>query len=145
MQPEAMRMLRTEAEKRLFEYRQSCGVLRAASRGDRPARSRKTAGAGRPFRAKELAAMRCWKHIIEKTQRYYAEVDPEMERFMVRYFALNAPLNRRMPRMARHYEIMAEFNISDSSVYKWKAKVIDTTLAYAAESKRLHSLWEHFD
>lgn len=137
MQPPSMQEMHKEATRRLFEYRQSAAYLRAEENPDSPAAKRRALiGASEPLSAEEKARLRAWKRVIEKVQRYYAEADPEMERFMVRYFALRTPINRRMAKRARHFAIMAEFNVSDSTVYKWKMKIVETTVLFAAQERR---------
>lgn len=128
--------LKKEAARQLFSYRQQATMLRRHGRkkeGERATRLRAPDPALSP---EEWAYLRLWRRIVERTEAYLKETDPVLYRFMVRYFGLHSPINRRRSKRLRHFEIMEEFHISDSSVYKWRAKVVELTVLEAVRSRK---------
>lgn len=133
-----MQSLRKEAERQLRAYRQNGSTLRDAEK--RGLRTRVYRTSGRvvpPPSARELADMRGWARIIDRVRAFLRGTDPTKERFMARYFALIVPSNRRVSKRMRHMQMMEEFFISDSTVYKWKLDILHLVILAAMEHGRL--------
>lgn len=116
--------LRRDAERRLRSYRKTCMQLRNArfDGGDR----------ARTPTMSEKKRMRADKRVVDRVRRYLKKTDPLLERFMTRYFALSAP-ERRMSRRLLHVKLMEEYNVSDSTLYKWKAEVLSLVVVAGVE------------
>lgn len=125
--------LKKEAASRLFAYRKNSRYLRQRERKTENKPPRRINEA-EECSAEELTWIRYWKRVIDRVELNLRSTDPQMHRFMIRYFSLKAPLNRRKAMRARHYEIMNEFYVSDSTIYKWRAKIIELVVFEAARS-----------
>jgi len=126
--------LKKEAARQLFAYRQQAAQLRRHSRRKEEQQVRRLGLPDPELTAEEWAYLRLWRRIVERTEGYLKQTDPVLYRFMGRYFGLHSPINRRRSKRLRHFEIMEEFHISDSSVYKWRAKVVELTVLEAVRT-----------
>lgn len=133
-----MQSLRKEAERQLRAYRQNGSTLRDVEKNGLRTRVYRTSGrVVPPPSARELADMRDWARIIDRVRTFLRGTDPVKERFMARYFALIVPSNRRVSKRMRHMQMMEEFFISDSTVYKWKLDILHLVILAAMERGRL--------
>ena len=133
-----MQSLRREAERQLRAYRQNGSTLRDVEKNGLRTRVYRTSGrVVPPPPARELADMRDWARIIDRVRTFLRGTDPTKERFMARYFALIVPSNRRVSKRMRHMQMMEEFFISDSTVYKWKLDILHLVILAAMERGRL--------
>ena len=85
----------------------------------------------------EIERILRWKRAIDAVRAGVRAEDPLMERFMVRYFALRVPKNRRQPERARHLQLAAELNVADSTLYKWKDSILQRVVAAALQTGAL--------
>ena len=129
--------LKKEAARQLFAYRQQAALLRRQSRKREGEPGRRPGLPIPELTAGEWAQLRLWRRIIERTEAYLKQTDPVLYRFMGRYFGLHSPINRRRSKRIRHFEIMEEFHISDSSVYKWRARVVELTVLEAVRTGKI--------
>lgn len=120
----SMAELRRDAERRLRSYRKTCMLLRAWRAG--------SASAPRTPPPSEWKRMRMDRRVVDRVRRYLKKTDPLMERFMVRYFYLAVP-ERRISKRALHVKLMEEYNVSDSTLYKWKAEVLELVVLAAVQ------------
>lgn len=133
-----MQSLRREAERQLRAYRQNGSTLRDVEKNGLRTRVYRTSGrVVPPPSARELADMRDWARIIDRARTFLRGTDPVKERFMARYFALIVPSNRRVSKRMRHIQMMEEFFISDSTVYKWKLDILHLVILTAMDCGKL--------
>lgn len=85
----------------------------------------------------EIAEARLWKRAIERVRDAVRQEDPVMARFMVRYFAMRVPKNRRQSERARHMQLADELHVADSTLYKWKESILQRVIAAAIQSGAL--------
>ena len=109
--------LRAEAKRQLLKYR------RNHSRSFR----------SRAPRA-ERGAILGWQRAIDAARIYLRTGNPVKERFMSRLYGLETPLPRSQPVRARMLRLSFELNVSESTLYKWRADILEVVLYAAIEA-----------
>ncbi len=121
MQTTPLPRLRAEAKRQLYNYR------RNTSRAYK-----------NPAQRAQIGASQDWSGAIDAARRYFHEIDPLKEQFMVRLFGLETTIPRNQLARVRMVQLQSELCVTESTLYKWREDIFEIVLYAAIECGLIH-------
>lgn len=122
MLKEEYRKLRNEVNYQLLTYRRNLERL-----------------SGHGLTDGEREMLTGWCEVIARVYGGLKKSDREKARAMVRLFGLYAPVPRYKGTMQRILRLTIEFNVSESTLYRWRSEIIQMTMLAAMEAGLFHT------